>query len=373
MTKFEPTRLSVALHRRGMTQREIAEHCGVTSQYISMFERGEKVPPAEMIGKIALALGFPERFFLGSPVELISVDAVSFRARRSMLSKTRDQGIGTGEIAADIVNADLEARFRLPKADVPDLSDHTPEEAAVILRARWQVGYEPIQNMVHLLESRGIRVYWIHNSSPSLDAFMFWRDMKPFVMLNSLKNAGDRARFDAAHELGHLILHRHEKSLDSKRIEDEANEFAAAFLLPRETFERECPDRPELSLLYELKRKWKVSAAAMVMRGAKLGIFTEWQTRQAFQMLNATGERIQEKVPIARERSKLHRMVFDALDKNAITPAVYAQMLALDMGELREMMPVAGEYLKSSETDSPISPPSVERRRGHLRVIQGGR
>lgn len=202
MAKFEPTRLSAALHRRGMTQREIADHCGVTSQYISMFERGEKEPPAEMINKIASVLKFPEQFFFGSPVELIPVNAVSFRAKRSMTSSTRDQGIGTSAIAVGVVNVDLETRFRLPKADVPDLSEHTPEEAAAILRARWQLGYDPIQNMVHLLEARGVRVYWIHNNSPSLDAFMFWRDTKPFVMLNSLKTAGDRARFELRMSLG---------------------------------------------------------------------------------------------------------------------------------------------------------------------------
>ena len=371
MAKFEPTRLSAALHRRGMTQREIADHCGVTSQYISMFERGEKEPPAEMINKIASVLRFPEQFFFGSPVELIPVSAVSFRAKRSMTSSTRDQGIGTSAIAVGVVNVDLETRFRLPKADVPDLSEHTPEEAAAILRARWQLGYDPIQNMVHLLEARGVRVYWIHNNSPSLDAFMFWRDTKPFVMLNSLKTAGDRARFDAAHELGHLILHRHTKSLDAKKVEDEANKFASAFLLPRETFERECPDHPELSLLYQLKRKWKVSVSAMVMRGAQLGIFTEWQTRQAFQLLNTSGERLREKVPVAREQSKLHPMVFDALEKNAITPATYAQMLALEVDELKEIMPVANEYLKTEAVTPPL--PAVERRKGHMRVIPGGR
>lgn len=369
MSNFEPTRLSVALRRRGITQRELGDQCGVTSQYISMFERGEKDPPSDMISKMSSILGFSESFFSGLPVEPISLDGVSFRSKRSMMSRTRDQGIGVGEIAANIVNVDLETRFRLPKADIPDLSEHSPEVAAAILRARWQLGYEPIQNMVHLLESRGVRTFWIHNDSPSLDAFMFWRGTTPFVMLNSLKNAGDRARFDAAHELGHLVLHRLEKSLDSKKVEDEANDFASAFLLPREQFERECPDHPNFPLLYEMKRKWKVSVAAMIMRGSKLGIFTEWQTRQAYQTLNVRGERTREKIPIIREQSRLHQMVFDSLKKNSIAPDSYARLLSLDVDEIIEMMPVAAEYLKPTATPSP----TAERRAGHLRVIQGGK
>ena len=372
MATFEPTRLMVARRRRGLTQRELADVCSKTSQYISMLERGEWVPSQEMVNEIARALDFPSSFFFKEPIELTDDDALSFRARRSMKSETRDVGLGTGDIAANIISVDLEERFRLPNPDIPDYSSRSPEEAADQLRADWKLGYEPIQNMVHLLESKGVRMYWLHHESPSLDAYCFWKDEKPFIVLNSLKDAGERARFDAAHELGHLVLHRCEKSLDTKKIEDEANRFASAFLMPAETFQLEFPDRPELGHLYRLKPRWKVSVSAMIMRGADLNVFSEWQKRQALTQLSAMGMRTKEKLRIPREQSKLHKMVFEALAKSNISSVAYSEMLNLSFNDVGELMPVAQEFVsKTGSTTSPNEPKEI--RRGHLRVIPGGK
>lgn len=372
MTKFEPTRLMIARRRRGLTQRELAELCNKTSQYISMFERSETTPSQEMISEMARALDFPVSFFFKEPIELTSDEALSFRAKRDMKSETRDVGLGTGDIAASIISVDLENRFRLPNADIPDYSNRSPEEAADQLRADWKLGFEPIQNMVHLLESKGVRMYWLHHESPSLDAYCFWKDEKPFVILNSLKDAGERARFDAAHELGHLVLHRCEKSLDTKKVEDEANRFASAFLMPAETFELEFPDRPELGHLYRLKPRWKVSVSAMIMRGADLNVFSEWQKRQAFKELSAMGMRTKEKLRIPREQSKLHKMVFEALAKSDISPVVYSEELNLSFSDVGELMPVATEFVFQTSPETSSSDPK-EIRRGHLRVIVGGK
>jgi hypothetical protein len=45
--------------------------------------------------------------------------------------------------------------------------------------------------------------------------------------------ARPRGRFDAAHELGHLVMHGHERPLPGPEAEREANQFASAFLMPR--------------------------------------------------------------------------------------------------------------------------------------------
>jgi len=363
MAEFEPTRLSVAMRRRGMTQRDLAAQCMITSQHISMIERRQRIPGESLVLRFAEVLGFPIQFFFDAPISLITPDAVSFRSRRDMSSSVRDKGLGAGDIAASIITPDLNRRFTVPTVDVPDLGAHCPEDAAAILRVRWGLGYEPIQNMVHLLESKGVAVYWVHADSPALDAVSLWRDNQPFVVLNSLKEAGDGGRFDAAHELGHLVLHRRLSDLSNKEAEDQADSFASAFLLPYEPFQLECPRVPDPNALYRLKIRWKVSLAAMVMRGSALGIFTEWQKRQAFQRLNATGERTREKVPIPREQSKLHIMVFDALRKKGITPSAYAAELHLDPATIFELMPVA-----SLISSSPSNPPK-EIRRGPLRLL----
>ena len=229
--------------------------------------------------------------------------------------------------------------------------------------------------MVHLLESKGVRVFWIRHESPSLDAFSFWRETKVFVVLNLLKDAGDRARFDAAHELGHLVLHRHleAQTMGGKAIEKEADRFAAAFLLPAESFTEECPEYPDLGRLYALKARWKVSVAAMIMRGSQLGLFSEWQTRQAFKKMNALGMLRTEKVRIQREQSRLHKMIFSALADKNVSPAAYASSLHLNLTELEELMPIAREFVQQKQEQSVTVPRALNTPRVHLRVIRGGK
>lgn len=48
-----------------------------------------------------------------------------------------------------------------------------------------------------------------------------------------------RSRFDAAHELGHVVLHRYINKLDSicfKPIEEQAHRFASYFIFQKKLF-----------------------------------------------------------------------------------------------------------------------------------------
>ena len=129
------------MRRRGITQVQLAEKCGVTRQYISSIEREAESPTSEMIERIANELNFPVDFFYEPAVELIPVGAPTFRAQRKMTSAVRDMGLGGSDIAAGIIAADLQKRFTLPVIDMPDFSDFTdqPEAAADLLRARWNL------------------------------------------------------------------------------------------------------------------------------------------------------------------------------------------------------------------------------------------
>lgn len=370
MKLFEPSRLTLALHIRGKTQRDLAYHCNVTPQYISGLERGVKSPSFEWVEQLAEVLKFPTDFFYGSSIESIPEDALSFRARRSMKRTSKSAGQGIAEIVANIIDPDLQERFSIPKTDVLDLSSHvegnSAEVAAEQLRSYWNLGYEPIKNMVHLLESKGVSVFWIRHDSPSLDAFSFWWENRPFVVLNSLKDSGERGRFDAAHELGHLVLHRYSNTIGSKLDEDQADSFASSFLMPRETFAKDCPDYPNLQLLYRLKPRWKVSVSAMVMRGSELGKFSEWQKRQAFKEIHALGMHKEEKMKLPREQSRVHDLVFAALKDQCVTPEKYCESLGVNIEDLGEIMPLLKNYLKQSDDIIYI------RKKGPLKMIKGG-
>jgi hypothetical protein len=85
-----------------------------------------------------------------------------------------------------------------------------------------------LRNMVHLLESKGIRVFSLAVGAREVDAFLMWKGAIPYVFLNTHKTS-EHSRYDAAHELGHLVLHE-EDSPHGGEAELRANRFASAFL-----------------------------------------------------------------------------------------------------------------------------------------------
>lgn len=343
---FSPTRLTVARQRRGMTMRALARDLGLSDQAISSYEAGLKPPSSHTLHQIAFTLRFPLGFFTASEIDLIVPKAISFRARRSMTAELRNKALASGEIATSIISPELNRRFGFPKIDVPDLSRETsdPEVAARLLRNYWSLGQGPISNMVHLLEAKGVEVYWINDNSPSVDAVSFWRNEKPFAVLNLTKKAGSRGRYDAAHELGHLVLHRHALVVDGREIEAQADQFASAFLLPEQQFRVEAPRLPILRQYFPLKKRWGASIQAMLRRSKDIGILNPWQYECAVKELSSLGWRTNEPAELDREDSKIQSIAFERLAANQITSEVFARLLSIGTEDLHELTPLAAKY-----------------------------
>ena len=143
------------------------------------------------------------------------------------------------------------------------------EQAASELRTQWEMGVGPIPNIVKLLEHHGVFVLRIYKACRRVDAYSTWAGTRPCVMLTYGKTPS-RTRFDAAHELGHLILHE-DAVPGEHNTESQANRFAGAFLAPREAFLQECPRRWSLAAFQMLKNRWKMSIQALVRRAYDLG------------------------------------------------------------------------------------------------------
>jgi len=351
---FSASRLTVARCRRGLTKKALAEMIDHSAQSLTYYEEEKRQPDIQVVHRLSFATGFPVAFFYGPDISLIGAEAVSFRTVRSLKASLRGQALAAGAISTEIISPAIRRRFNLPQLDLPDLSREAPETAAASLRHSWRLGQGPIHNMAHLLESRGVEVYWINEQDRCLDAFAYWRGETPYILLNSSKEAGDRGRFDAAHELGHLVLHRHKEDLQGRDVETEAHRFASAFLLPAEQFRQESPRLPVLSRYYSLKRRWGCSIQAMVRRGYDLKLFSEWHYEQAAKEMSILGWRssVPEPVSVPREVSLLHNMVFDMLKKKEISPKEWAQELTIPLSEILEMMPVSRNFLKSEKIEA---------------------
>lgn len=333
---FNPTRLTVARKRNGLTMTALAADIGMSPRTVSAYEAGLQ-PPLEVLDRIARTLGFPIAFFSGADLDTPQANSVSFRALSKMSAVERDRALSQGALALEL-NTWIEQRFDLPSSQLTDLSQETdPEAAAASLRQQWGLGEGPVRNMIHLLETKGVRVYSLAVDSLNVDAYSYWHDETPMVFLNTRKSA-ERSRFDAAHELGHLVLHRHARKEDTRLAEDDANRFASSFLMPRAGTIARAPRFVTVQNLIARKKYWIVSAAALNHRMHELGITNAWQYRHLSAEISKRGYRTDEPDPAPRESSQLLSKVLAALRGDSLSQRDIAGSLNYPSAEIEQLI-----------------------------------
>jgi Zn-dependent peptidase ImmA (M78 family) len=361
---FNPSRLVAARQRAKLSKKDLADRAELTQRSIALYEDGRQ-PSSATITRLSQVLGVPAEFFFAPDLSLPTSQSASFRSFSRMTSAQRDAALAAGGYAFAF-STWIERHFQLPSLRVPDLGDIDPEGAAEIVRSEWGLGVLPIKNMVHLLESRGVRVFSLVEDSREVNAFSSWREGQiPFVFLNTVKSS-ESSRFDAAHELGHLVLHRHGEA-KGKQVEMEANAFASALLMPKSemlAIAGRC--RSVLDVL-DLKKRWNVSAMALVYRLHKVGVLTEWLYKSMCIELSRQGMRTREVDSAERETSLVFKKVFDAMKAQGRGLSEAASDLRLPVEELHRLVfgltPVS---LGVSNTEVRPTP----RRKGHLRLVR---
>jgi Zn-dependent peptidase ImmA (M78 family)/DNA-binding XRE family transcriptional regulator len=332
---LNPSRLTFARKRRGLTKIAFAEKVGVDRKSINAYETGRHLPSPETMSRLVSTLGFPPEFFTGEDLDEPSLDSGSFRSMSKMTAPQRDMALTQAAIGV-YFNAWLEKRFALPKADLPNMSrEPNPGAAAEALRREWALGTLSIRNMIHLLESKGARVFSLTIDAREVDAFSMWKGGTPFVFLNTYKST-EHSRFDAAHELGHLVLHKH-GSPQGIEAEREANSFASAFLMPRASVLANAPRFPTFDGLVRLKRTWITSVAALAYRLRELDVITDWQYRGIYIELSKRG-RDSEPDEAPRESSLILPKVLGSLAEDGISRSRIAQQLSIPTNELEQLL-----------------------------------
>lgn len=369
MTAFNPQRLTVARLRRGMSKRELAHEAGVVERTIAGLEAGDHPASEETIDALVRVLRFPRSFFFAGDISPIPVGGASFRALTKMRAPDRDAVLASGSISFEIA-AYVEKRFRLPSPNVPDLRGTEPAAGAAALRREWGIGERPIRNMVHLLELHGVRVFSLPpECADEVDAFSIWHGDRPFVFLNTGKS-GERGRFDAAHELAHLVLHRH-GAPQGRLAENEADAFASALLMPEGAVRAAAPRLVTLDGLVALKQRWGVSVAALARRLSDLQLINRWQYRNLFMQLSQRGWRKSEPEGIPRETSQVWQKILTQLRDDGVAIGKIASDLFLPLKELEslvfQLVLASIEGGRSSATRAPTPP---NRTRSALRLVR---
>ncbi|MCE8021085.1 ImmA/IrrE family metallo-endopeptidase [Halomonas sp. MCCC 1A11036] len=334
---FNHSRLILARKRRRLSAKALAEMAGTTAVTITRIEKAYNQPDDSTVERLAETLNYPSSFFYKDDTDILQADSVSFRSLSKMTAKERDAALSAGALGLQLINW-VEERFSLPTPNLLDLSYETnPEVAAQALRQHWGLGVKPIGNLIHLLESQGVRFLSLTENTASVDAFSFWRQGTPLIFLNNFKTA-EHSIFDTAHELGHLVLHVHGGASGSREAEKEANQFASAFLMPREDVCSRVPRFINTDMVIKLKGRWRVSAMAMAYRLHTLGILTDWQYKSICIELGRRGYRSGEPVGTSREESAIWRKVLEKLWLEKITKNEIATQLSLPLDEVNNLL-----------------------------------
>ncbi len=290
--RVDPERLREARRGKGYNQRELADKIGVSRQSVSQWEQGAKNPDGSTIARLSEILEQPLSFFAGPRPTPFGQSTVPFYRQFGPKTQKRNDQCNIWKEWLVSTAAFFTTAVKLPEPKLLDwggnavpgaIDPQAIEEVAKACRRFWGLGDGPIANLVALMESNGIIMTRVHLGADQVNAFSYWNGDRPFVFLSSETGSAARSRFDAAHELGHLLMHRGVSGDDLeadpellRRIESEADRFAGAFLLPEGTYPHEVLTS-RLEGFKELKKRWKVSIQAQVYRCEDLGIFSELQ------------------------------------------------------------------------------------------------
>lgn len=335
MATLNLNRLSFARKRRKLTKKELAELAGISQATLTRIDKGDTlIPNEETVAALAKALGYPVEFFYQDDIEELQAQQVSFRSLSTMTARQRDAALASGALGY-MFNDWASSKFNLPDPDIPELRTEDPETAAAAIRRHWRIGFKPIPNLVKLLEAKGIRVFTLAEGK-DVDAFSFWRDGTPYIFLNTLKSA-ERSRFDAAHELGHLLLHVHSYH-EGREVEREADQFASHFLIPREDLISNLTRAISLNQLIIAKARWGVSVATLARTSHDAGLISDWNYRELCKQISERGYRKTEPESRPRESSVLWKKVLEELWKERFTKERIASELKLPLDEVDSLL-----------------------------------
>lgn len=380
---FNGSRLKKARIYRGLTVAELAEEIGCQRQTISMYENGKIVSPdKDTVCSMSEKLGFPEKFFYEEEKEF-NVGSTYFRALLTTNKKYRSEQVQKMEFVSKIY-AFLREYVTFNRLDIlENYENKTPDEVADLLRKHWGLGNKPIENIIYEVEKRGILVTSFETSTSTIDAFsqMFDVDNESIYIIGYSNNKTSAARlhFDIAHELGHIFLHEWSEDIEAlskeefKIRENEANLFAAAFLLPKDTFYFDVKQKP-ISIPYyrELKKKWKVSMQAMMRRAYSLDVISYDEYQMLIRTLQRRGMRKEEPlddVLYTAKPSLLKIAVQMLLDEKVFTPKSFLDELSfsynltMDYKEVEYLLNLPKDILKIDDVI-----PTHD-----LKVIRGGK
>lgn len=360
---FQGARLSQVLAARRLTQVQLAGMVGVSPATISKWRAGSQAPEREALDRLAGVVNVTPEWFTRAPSTQVSLplfrsNASAHVAARAMLEArlewAQEVGLALSEFV-DYPSVNLPVRSFV---DPDQITSDEIEAAAAECRELWRLGRTAVQDLALAIEGAGVVLIREETGISQIEGLSAWSGAlgRPLVLLSADKDNGYRSRFDLAHELGHLILHRHiARPTERERhnqLEKQAHHFAGAFLLPAETFSTEVRTPVTLDDLLLLKRRWGVSVAAMVMRLRALKILDEDGAQSLFKRRSARWGAKAEPGDGDRspEQPRLLRRTIDlVIDENVMPREAISRHIGLAAFDIEKLAGLPEGYLQKKD------------------------
>jgi Zn-dependent peptidase ImmA (M78 family)/transcriptional regulator with XRE-family HTH domain len=345
MGKFNHHMLVLAREARGMTQAELSDLGKIGQGTLSKYETGILEPPREFSHDLERAMGFPGDFFY-QPGEIYGFPPFHYRRRKKLSAKAlgrivAEMNIRRMHVQKLSVSFQLRTNAFIPEIDRDEYHGGKRgrldiEDVARNVREMWMIPHGPISNMVELLESNGAIVIPCDFGTDLLDAMSQRIDGMPVLFFINLYAPTDRIRHTLAHELGHMVLHT-TTLRDDIEMEEEADSFAGAFMLPADEIRSQLR-RFDLRQLANMKAYWKVSMASIAVRADRLKLITPYQSKMFWIEMSKLGYRKREPGEPPREHPNLLKVMVEYHRKKlGYSTADLAKLLCLFPAELDSM------------------------------------
>jgi Zn-dependent peptidase ImmA (M78 family)/transcriptional regulator with XRE-family HTH domain len=346
-------RLIAARKMAGMSLQNLADKLGnvVTKQSLNKYEQGKMKPNSETIIAISNILNLPVDYFYSEPAVAVELKNVDYRKYSSKLSNTEQESIELKVQESferyfeleNILNLNETASyFNYPKLI---MSPQDAEDAAKALRSEWNLGYDPIPDVVDMLEDKGYKVVEIETPT-SFDGMKADIENQKVVVLRKSELGVDivRKRFTALHELAHHSL-TFQKGIDHKTEEKLCHAFACALLYPEDMARKDLyKDRFHFyqNELVLIKERWGISFPAIFARALQLEIITD----NIFKQLNIVYRQRKLHEPgkepgrfMSKEKpNRFEKLIYLALGKELISINEAAYFAGISSWKLRSQM-----------------------------------
>lgn len=296
-----------------MTQKAFAAELGIGQTALSQIENGDRSLTADHMVTARRRFNIPFDFFEAEPINYDPND-LNYRTRKLTQIQQHRAATLFGLIEQEVrstVDATNSTGSIDPTGNQESRARPLREIEALAAAARQLIGVRPdkvINNVTRCVERLGILVTGL--PLPDLNSRIDGistprRTEEPFVVTVDLDKPGDRQRFSAAHELGHILLHTEDRPPNREAREAEADSFASAFLLPRDPMLDELSPALTLAGYSRIKARWGVSIQAAIRRSFDLGVIDRDRYRSLQIQISSRGWRTDEPVEIPKETPAL--------------------------------------------------------------------